>query len=135
VTSPSAKRAADNSLTLPNLRAWSDVTFLIWKNECDTKGAAISSLNAVIVDDVTNDKTKSIVNEVFPGFLNTGSQPPISVGRNDEEFNIILGTPNGQGIGFMLAQHRDAFQGKTIKDIRLIKQGRTTRFDIVFDLQ
>ena len=52
-----------------------------------------------------------------------------------EAFNALLGTPNGFGIPYMLAQHQKQLGHKTVDKITIFYKGEHRRLMILFSIQ
>lgn len=111
------------------LQHWSDVVFLLWQNYCQRRGLPMSGLTHIIQQDVDNPRTRRIIPEV----LSSADFDDLRPWRNDakdpgaitfplgcEAFDAILGSPNGVGPAFFLAQHKEALGEKVIAAVSVV---------------
>jgi hypothetical protein len=105
------------SKILPDIRAWSDVVFVDWKMQADATGDDIQGLKYVIRYEVANPDTLTTVEQAagdsFPQW------PGLTFPMSDERALAILGTPNGAGIAYLLATHKEQLGHKTIESVNV----------------
>ena len=87
-------------------------------------GSPVSNLNKILHSEISNQDTRNIVENVCDrlGDEKPDPCPPedgLSYGINSDEGKALLGTPNGLGAGWLLAQHRSEFPGKMITSVRI----------------
>ncbi|MCJ1390729.1 hypothetical protein MMC18_003590 [Xylographa bjoerkii] len=63
--------------------------------------------------------TEPVINEILMVHKKTHIGLPARYLPNTDTFNVLLGSPNGQGVAYMLYQNKNAFQRKTIKSVTL----------------
>lgn len=101
----------------PALEQWSDVVFLQWQKYA---GANIRNLAWCFRANIRNDDTRSWVIEAFSKSQRT-SIPDFSkkvVFPMTTEYGLaILGTLNGAGCGYLVAQHKDQLGVKRIVEV------------------
>lgn len=108
------------------LQHWSDLTFLTWQKLVSSK-AQMQSLKGVVHCKVSNRFTIAVIESLLEKRGRLRSQ---HVGRvveqyteqDGEDFLALLGSPNGSGTGFMLAQHKDQLGRKTVKSISVVQE-------------
>ncbi|MCJ1416231.1 hypothetical protein MMC32_002566 [Xylographa parallela] len=109
---------------------WSQVTVECWRLLCDSTARLLNhphaptqnlfaNLRYVFMVMVTHDKTEGIINERLMVHQPSRNGPPTKFLPNSDAFIALLGSPNGQGIAYMLTQNKNAFQRKTIKSVTL----------------
>ena len=106
------------SQPLPNLKQWSDVTFLTWKKIVgDQNGGTIPVPNNILRPKIGNKLTNTVLSEVMKRLGKTGQMPKwpgIELTPESDEFKAVLSTPNGNGAAWLLAQHKSQFGLKMI---------------------
>ncbi|KAF7869926.1 hypothetical protein EAF04_004710 [Stromatinia cepivora] len=105
----------------PDLQAWSDITFLEWSEECASHKTPLTNLNHVIQCHITNEETIEVIEEIL-GERGTKLTPwgcKILMGDESGHGTALLGTPNGKGIGWILAQRRDSLQNPTLLGVEI----------------
>lgn len=121
---------------LPELRHWSDVAFLQWKNVCTNFRSRYNmpELRLVVRYQVLNANTRAICSIILaslrkkrqetaePGISNDSwlpRWPGIAFPIESEEAIALCGTPNGSGVLHLLAQHKAKLGHKTIQEVCL----------------
>ncbi|TGO16731.1 hypothetical protein BPAE_0479g00010 [Botrytis paeoniae] len=106
---------------IPDLSRWSDITYLKWAEVCKFHGTEVSNLNYVIQHHVTNQITLDVINEVLKkrGESIGPSGSVVSMKDINGHGAALLGTPNGQGVAWLLAQHKEAFKDLTIISVEI----------------
>ncbi|ORY08187.1 hypothetical protein BCR34DRAFT_616466 [Clohesyomyces aquaticus] len=92
---------------LPDLQHWSDVAYVLWKDECEKKEKDLSSIRYIFSSPARNPETQGLVARA----MDNTSPPPSWSGRKEftmdtDEGKAILGSPNGRGAAMMLIQHK-----------------------------
>jgi hypothetical protein len=123
-----------NLYTVSHIQQWSDAAFLEWSIACRGVGVAVDGLKYVLRAQIQNIVTQQIVfavlESIWTDSLHTGT-PTIGLwgaGLTDggiwsngitidyadypNEFNAILGSPNGNGVAYLLATHKTDLQIK-----------------------
>ncbi|MCJ1434904.1 hypothetical protein MMC27_004274 [Xylographa pallens] len=109
---------------------WSQITVECWRLICDsTAGPSnhphaptqnpFANLRYIFMVMITDDKTEAVINERLMVHQPSLNGPPTKFLPNSDTFNALLGSPNGQGVAYMLTQNKNAFQRKTIKSVTL----------------
>ncbi|TGO50075.1 hypothetical protein BCON_0192g00010 [Botryotinia convoluta] len=106
---------------IPDLSRWSDITYLQWAEVCKFHATEVSNLNYVIQHHVTNQTTLDVINEVLKkrGALLGPSGCVVSMGDSNGHGAALLGTRNGKGVAWLLAQHKEAFKDLTIISVEI----------------
>ena len=98
---------------------WSDFAFLSFQNSCQVHESndpqCLSSLNYVVSYEITNPTAWKIATGIiggplkpFPGFMVKGWQ-----------LALLLGTPNGSGVAWLLITHVPQFGRKWVDQIHI----------------
>ncbi|KAK4542065.1 hypothetical protein LTR36_007096 [Oleoguttula mirabilis] len=104
------------------LAAWSDVQFLKWQHLCTLAGTDVRSLKYIFRSNIVNDVTRNVI---FAALAKSGIKtgPPPWPGKkysmDSEEGKALLGTPNGNGVAWILFSHRAQLGWKTIESVQL----------------
>jgi hypothetical protein len=116
---------------LPQLKNWSDLTFLIWMKLTESRPERHSELKYVFRNMVQSESTKNIVATILRNRApaNMKSQPgigyapdqdhPVVLMPGDENFDALLSSDNVKGVAYLLFQHKDVFGEKTIKKLSI----------------
>ena len=99
----------------------SDLIFLVWQNFCQAANPKVdvSSLKYIIHRMVSNPYTESIAEQAVQAVGSSVRAWPGTVlsDATQDPFKAIVGSPNGYGIGYLLASHHSIFGTKTYTDI------------------
>ncbi|MCJ1381069.1 hypothetical protein MMC17_004178 [Xylographa soralifera] len=109
---------------------WSQVTVECWRLLCNSRAAPsnhphaptsnlFANLRYIFMVLIFSEKTEAVINERLMVHQPGSNGPPVQFLPNSNAFYVLLGSPNGQGIAYMLAQNKNAFQYKTIKSVTL----------------
>lgn len=107
---------------LPDLRHWSDVTFLQWTELTADVPGMRKKLQKVVHCAVNNPQTLGVVMEVLgmEGAMSLPFPGRSFTREGDEEiFAALLGTPNALGTGFLLAQHKEQLGEMVVESVQL----------------
>ena len=104
--------------TLPDITAWSDITFVEWQMQAQANGQDIRGLKYVIRYEIVNLATVSIINRAV-GIMYYIQWPGVTILMSDERGRAILGTPNGAGVAYLLATHKTQLGQKTIESVHV----------------
>lgn len=106
---------------IPDPSRWSDIAYLQWAEVCKFHGAKVSNLNYVIRHHVTNQTTLDVIKEVLNkrGESLVPSGCVVSMKDSNGHGAALLGTPNGKGVAWLLAQHKEAFKDLTIISVEI----------------
>ncbi|KAF5872706.1 putative wd domain-containing protein [Botrytis fragariae] len=107
--------------TIPDLSRWSHITCLKWAEVCKFHGTEVCNPNYVVQHPVTNQITLDITDEVLKkrGESLGPSGCVVSMGDSNGHRAALLGTPNGKGDAWLLAQHKEAFKDSTIISVEI----------------
>jgi hypothetical protein len=110
----------DAGVPLPNLKHWSDVAFLQWSS---LKRTAPGELKYVLRSRISEKDTLAVIAELVANLSDEYRYlgwPGISfdMARSDHA-KALLGTPNGSGVAWLLAQHRSQLGWKDVSEVRL----------------
>ncbi|KAK5133383.1 hypothetical protein LTR08_007817 [Meristemomyces frigidus] len=98
---------------VPKLWQWSDVTFLLYQQECGIFNQEITDLEWVFHETIINQDTNNIIRQAM-GDNSVTAWPGRSFHVSSEAGKALLGSPNASGTGWMLAQHKAAFPNKVV---------------------
>ncbi|KAF1959612.1 hypothetical protein CC80DRAFT_501814 [Byssothecium circinans] len=114
---------------LPDLRFWSDIAYLQWRSacaeyeckqstSCDTPQPQASELNKVL------EQIGAELSE-WPGVL---------LKPDCEEAKVLLGSPNGSGVAFLLIDHKAQLGRKTVGGIRIFNDDESY-LNLLFEIE
>ena len=103
------------------LRQWSDVAWLNWQHECSVAGTDVSGLKAVIRFSISNTDAEGVIATVTNGATIGGYKNPMTFEAGSDNFNALLGTPNGSGVAWLLINHKAQMGPKTLSSISLFR--------------
>jgi hypothetical protein len=110
----------DADVPLSCLKHWSDVAFLRWSS---LQKAAPGALEYVLRSRISECNTLAVIEELvasLPEEHRYLSWPGISFDmEHNDHAKALLGTPNGSGVAWLLAQHRSQLCRKSIAEVRL----------------
>jgi hypothetical protein len=107
---------ASHRVPLPALRHWSDVAFLQW-SLLPSLGVSTPPLNYILRAGIENKATIAIISHVlgYSASIKTyyddaevrrPAWPGTTFAIDKSDALALLGTPNGSGVGWLLAQHK-----------------------------
>jgi hypothetical protein len=103
----------------PNLNHWSDVAYLQWLSKADQR----SNLRYVLRYNVLNDLTRFVIEYLgLQSKLVLKGWPGKTYNAGSVEFNALLGSPNGSGVAYLLAQHKKQLGHKTVDKVTVFKK-------------
>jgi hypothetical protein len=122
---------------VPDLKHWSDVVFLSWKQAISRVEGDIENLKWIVQRQVDNDETYKVIMHVLRNLPRSNKHEvevpviPITqtITRDQTEvgFNMLLATPPVRGVVWMLAQHRAALGNKWISSIEVYAESASLR--------
>lgn len=77
----------------------------------------------VIRDNVVNEETRNVVDLAYPNGKSWRTRHSHTWKPTSPDFFAVLGTPNGQGAGWMLAQHMLEMEGRPRKITKIVAEG------------
>ncbi|KAH3960575.1 hypothetical protein HBH70_159730 [Parastagonospora nodorum] len=125
---PRVLPGTENPPPLPILRHWSDVAFLQW---CllPSFGLSIPPLNYVLRAGIENQDTIAVISSVL-GYsaavysIDDGPQvrmawPGRTIPMDNLDAVALIGTPNGSGVAWLLAQHKAELGHLVVKQVSI----------------
>ncbi|KAF2685387.1 hypothetical protein K458DRAFT_388267 [Lentithecium fluviatile CBS 122367] len=125
--------------TVPPLRHWSDVAFLQLLNAAETSTSTVPEssfpkpkLNYIIRAGVQCMPTVSVVKDILatrnmstlPAWPGISFYADDEVGGGREVVEALLGTPNGSGVAYMVAQHNEMLGWKEVHSVTIFYSER-----------
>jgi hypothetical protein len=116
----SLPRNRGRHLQLPAVSKWSDVIFVEWQHETRRRPLGVGELKWIFRYNIVNPTTRAVAVEALrrDGSRRTG-WPGVSFHACSENGEAIIGTPNGRGIVWLLATHKQQFGAKTVESVRV----------------
>lgn len=106
---------------LPELRHWSDVSFLMWQNLTQKDTALQMGLKRVVHCAISNPITRQVIFDVV-GTAHVQYPGKKFEMKDGDHFAALLGTPNGRGTGWLLAEHKTQLGQKSVKSIQVFSE-------------
>ncbi|KAJ5638650.1 hypothetical protein N7528_001040 [Penicillium herquei] len=112
------------------LRQWSDVVFLDWQNQCSKTQEDKSVGHGDITNSnyfirfkfsIVNGDAEEVIGYVTKGQTIGGYNNPMVFNAGEDNFNALLGTPNGGGVAWFLINHKAQLGIKTLASISLFR--------------
>lgn len=121
----------------PPLKQWSDAVFLIYKDFCGGDPVKMKKLKVCLRHNVVNTRAREVLHEYMEkhGDLEDGrpkTWPGTEYKLGDDGFFVALGVPNGKGVAYLLATHRDALGRKEIYKIRIFSVDWASSYNILY---
>ena len=102
----------------PPLRTLGDVLWLQWEEWCKSQKIDVAALTYIVMDGTVNPSTTQAIEHVLAG-EKAGPYPGKIFESDTKEFATLLASPQGQGVAWMLSQHKAQFGIKTVKNCRV----------------
>ncbi|PSN75359.1 hypothetical protein BS50DRAFT_616031 [Corynespora cassiicola Philippines] len=121
---------AQEARVWPELGWWSDVAFLQWISppcipvdaEAMPEVENQRNLKYVFRTNIENETTQEVVNRILPDFKKEKCTWPGVTFRTDSlEGRALLGTPNGAGVAWLLAQHREQLGWRVVDQVTVFQ--------------
>ncbi|KAI4948448.1 hypothetical protein J4E91_005871 [Alternaria rosae] len=107
---------------LPALKSSSDIMWGLW-NLANPNN--VGGIKYILSTPVTNDKTVAIIEKILQDNCLDLNELMVWSGcefvSDEPEYLALLGSPNGQAIGYFLAQHTSQLGGKHVSKINIFK--------------
>jgi hypothetical protein len=126
------------SKPFPPLKQWSDAVFLAYKDFCKSDPVKMKKLKGCLRHNVINTSAKEVLHEYMDkhGDLQDNKPKPwpgtVYKLDVDDGFNVALGVPNGKGVAYLLATHRDSLGWKEIYSIRIFSTDWRGTYNILY---
>lgn len=105
----------------PELRHSSDLIWGQWKLHAEDIGADVRSIQYYIVNAIENGETQQVLRRALDSInampLKKWPGDKFDVDTDADAVKAILGTPIGQIVGYLLAQHKAELGDKVIKSV------------------
>ncbi|MCJ1293504.1 hypothetical protein MMC34_005059 [Xylographa carneopallida] len=109
---------------------WSQITVESWRLLCYSAATSsnhpdvpthslFANLRYIFMVMITSDETEAVINDMLMTRQPGRNGSPVQFLPNSNAFYVLLGSPNGQGLPYMLFQNKNAFRYKTIKSVTL----------------
>ncbi|KAF2644693.1 hypothetical protein P280DRAFT_546125 [Massarina eburnea CBS 473.64] len=130
---------SDDDYPVSALHFWSDVAFLQYRTACVQYERMFkqpaADLKYILRQSIVNDDTCLLVGELFEKSKQKLTRwPGVEFPADSVGGKILLGCPNGAGVGFMLVQHKAQLGIKCVKNIRLFLD-RSGLLNLLFVLE
>jgi hypothetical protein len=105
----------------PELRRWSDIAYLQWSDP--SLAHLPNDLKYVVRSSIENRETIATIERVVANYCKVDKNWCLYPGSNitwdieDEEAKALLGTPNGSGVAWLLAQHKRELGWKVVQSV------------------
>ncbi|KAH6868681.1 hypothetical protein BKA58DRAFT_387399 [Alternaria rosae] len=107
---------------LPALKSSSDIMWSMW-NLANPNN--VGGIKYVLSTPVTNNKTVAIIEKILQDNCLDLNELMVWSGcefaSDESEYFALLGSPNGQAIGYFLAQHKSQLGGEYVSKINIFK--------------
>ncbi|KAF7910439.1 hypothetical protein EAE99_011213 [Botrytis elliptica] len=120
-----------DNVSATTLQTWSDITYLSWHEECTKTSTPLKNLKHIIRSHITNSETLSVITEILEEEKIIFPPNGLLVEINDSKGYgaALLGTPNGKGIGWLLAQHKNQLGNAKIVSVEIFHSFQVGFFD------
>ncbi|KAF2258922.1 hypothetical protein CC78DRAFT_88846 [Lojkania enalia] len=109
---------------LPALQQSSDVAWLFYKYVADQQENDVRNLKNFLVVSISNTNTLRIIRRVLDQRGTTlGPWPGLEIAINSDEGHALLGSPNGNALGYMLVQHKAELGHFGVSKVRMFYGG------------
>ncbi|KAF7886114.1 hypothetical protein EAF00_010217 [Botryotinia globosa] len=111
----------EDKISATTLQTWSDITYLSWHAQCTKTSAPLITLKHIIQSHITNSETIFVITEILEEEKITYPLDGLKIDINDSKGHgaALLGTPNGKGIGWLLAQHKKQLGNAKIASVEI----------------
>ncbi|KAF7947940.1 hypothetical protein EAE96_009010 [Botrytis aclada] len=103
------------------LQKWSDITYLSWHAQCTESSTPLKNLKHIIRSHITNPETTLVIEEILNEEHINCPPDGLKIDINDSKgYGAALpGTPNGKGVGWLLAQHKNQLGNPKIVSVEI----------------
>lgn len=103
----------------PDFKLWSDIAYLQWADlHKETSGLYPCKLRYIFRTPCVNPITQDVIKRVMERTKKRlGKWPGETFYMETDEGKAILGTPNGSGVGYLLAQHANQLGDKIVEKV------------------
>ena len=102
---------------VPGLRHWSDIAYLQWM--APSLQDRPSDLKAIVRLGIENEDTMSVIDRVTAASGGEIQTNGLTWVMNNDVAKAMLGTPNGVGVAWLLAQHQKELGHKVVESVTL----------------
>ncbi|KAJ4380220.1 hypothetical protein N0V86_004529 [Didymella sp. IMI 355093] len=110
---------------LPDLQRASDLAWLSWTKYAKPNNHLKYFFNVAITNVATQQAIRRVLKTTNSAY---GPWPGATFGADTEEGKVLLGSPNGRGHGYFLAQHKAALEGNVYISKIQVFHGETDPF-------
>lgn len=119
------------------LRRLSDWLFIVWSDICAYDATCIQSLRRVVHAYIWNESTMDVAKRAVSSRFPPGTtnllrirpgvffKEPTANGVAKDNFDAVMGSPNGVGVAFLLGQHTRVFGNKVVDGFTIFGDGVT----------
>jgi hypothetical protein len=102
----------------PPLKTLGDVLWLQWEERCKSQKIDVAALTYIVMDGTVNPSTTQAIEHVLAG-EKAGPYPGKIFESDSKELATLIASPQGQGVFWMLSQHKAQLGIKTVKNCRV----------------
>lgn len=143
LNSVSPRSELGEGAALPLISNWSDAAFTQWRAECShyeaETGLPASELSNVFQHWIINDDTQALMTEVVQNKCSDllDESARITVAADSPEGRLLLASPNGAGVAYLLIQHKDQLGHKVVDRISIypIRNDGDLAFGLLFHIK
>jgi hypothetical protein len=118
VSNPVETQSENKDMLFPPLKTPSDVLWLQWEDWCKVQKTDVAALTYIVIDGRANPPTRQAVEHVLAG-KKAGTFPGKVFGADSKELTTLLASSQGQGVVWLLSQHKAHLGAKIIKSCRI----------------
>ncbi|KAF2812679.1 uncharacterized protein BDZ99DRAFT_354869, partial [Mytilinidion resinicola] len=100
----------------------SDVLFLEWQHQADVQGTDVKNLRYYFQLPVKNTPSQAAIARALEG-RPVSKWPGVTLSMDSEEGKALLGTPNGNSLGWFLINHKAQLGLKTVESVTVFGVG------------
>jgi hypothetical protein len=105
----------------PDLQQWSDIAYLQWSDP--SLAHLLNDLKYVVRSSIVNCETIAVIERVVANYREVDENWRLYPGSyitwdiEDDDAKALLGTPNGNGVAWLLAQHKRELGWKVVQSV------------------